>query len=421
MWRRISTAAALSLVVLLIAACADDDSERRFANDPIPTEDLASQPTLPPSDQGPAETAVAATPIPLGQMLGLTGSTTNLFVQRDDALLAVALDGSQPAEIFDVDSSTIVAHAAAPDGGRVAVVTAAKSGQLTFRMLDAAGETLWDAEIGPTTGGSPMPSTGRGVCRIAWSSTGENVLVTLPTGGIVRIDSAGAVREIVPAASAPSPLAVSWSPSGAAIAYVDAGPNGSATGLYVASTDVLPVDPVAVIRPIEGRSRQIVDIAWPAGDAGILYAERAPDGDLSVGGDLFAISPTGGAPRLIASAGRVTQVGAVASFKVSPDGASVAYTVALVGQGDGVVSSVLRVKQISGPTSAQLTFGNGASVEALDWTVQGLAWAAIEPSDGGSTGIFVQRARADGGVETIYSSLPPASPVASPEAASPVP
>lgn len=420
-WRRLSSVAALSLVVVLVAACADDDSERRFANDPIPTEDIAAQPTQPPAENDPTQTAIAVTPIALEQILAATGAAGHFFVQAGNVLLSVPLDGAAPTEIFKVERSSIVTYAGSPNGDRLAVVTAGIDGGLTMHLINAAGEQIASAPLADVQNGSPVPSPGTGVARIAWAPSGDRVLVTLPAGGIVEVNDAGQVREILQAENAPSPQAVAWSPSGGAIAYVDAGIDGTATGLYVASTDVLPVDPVAVIRPIEGRSRQIAEIAWSAGNAGILYAERSPSGDLSVGGDLFAVSPTGGTPKLVASAGRVTQVGAVGAFSVAPDGSAVAYTVIVPGQGGPTVST-LKVKQIAGPTAADLPLQFGGTLQALGWAAGGLTWAELAPASGQDFGLVVQRARPDGTVETIYSGLPPASPVASPvPPGSPVP
>jgi hypothetical protein len=413
LWRRVSATAALSLIVVLVAACADNDSERRFANDPIPTEDLSAQPTLPPAENAPTQTAVAVTPLALDQILTTAGAAGHFFVHDGDSLLSVPFDGAAPKEIFKVERSSIEAFAGSSNGERLAVVTASSEGALTMHLLDAGGEEIATASLDRYQPGSPVPSSGAGKCRIAWAPTGDRVLVTIPTGGIVEVNEAGELREILRAEQAPSPLAVAWSPSGSAISYVDAGADGSATGLYVASTDVLPLDPVAVIRPIEGRSRQIVDIVWSGGNAGILYTERAPSGDLSVGGDLFAISPTGGTPQLIASAGRVTQIGAVGSFSVAPDGSAVAYTV-LVPDQNGQTVSTLKVKQIDGPTAQDLPLQNGGTLQTVGWATGGLTWAILAPTAGDDHGVVVQRARPDGTVETIYSELPPATPIASP-------
>jgi len=200
------------------------------------------------------------------------------------------------------------------------------------------------------------------------------------------------------------------------VAYVDAGPNGTATGLYVASTDALPIDPVAVIRPIGGQSRQIAEIAWPQGDVGILYSERSPDGDLSVGGDLFAVAPSGGQPQLVGSARTVAQVGAIDTFAASPDGSVVAFAVVIAGEA-GPASGGVVVKQIAGPTLVKLPSSAeqaDARVAALDWTAAGLAWASSEPRADSLASFTVSRALPDASTEIVFSGTGSATPVASP-------
>jgi hypothetical protein len=272
------------------------------------------------------------------------------------------------------------------------------------------------ADLGRAEAASPVAGQS-GDFALAWSAAGDRILIGHAGGGILEVTTEGTVREILSANAAPAPRAVAWSPSGAAIAFVDAGTSGTATGLYVASTDVLPVDPVAVVRPIEGQSRQIVAIEWPTGDAGILYSERAPNGDLSVGGDLFAVSPAGGKPQLVASARSVAQVAAVDSFEASPDGVAVAYTVVVPGDG-GSVSGDLLVKQIGGPTVVDLAV-SGVAVESIGWTAAGLTWITSQLDTDDVVQLSLQHARSDGTIETIYQSSAPATPGASP-AASPV-
>ena len=407
----------VALISLLLTGCADGEGERRFANDPLPTEDVLAPPTPPAATRIVLPTQSPAVPINPAELLTNTGPATNTFVIVGSRIDAIPADGSESTTITELIDLTLIAHGWSANGERLAILAADKNGAaLTVRILDKSGKTL--TELPLSDNASPIPA-GYGLYRITWSPTNDKILLSLGTGGLIEVSEAGARRTILSPESAPSPRAIAWSPDGSAIAWVDAGVAGNATGLYVASTDALPVDPVTVIRPIEGRSRQIVEIAWGTGAAGIVYAERAPGGDLSIGGDLFAVSPSGGQPDLIATAGGVTQVGAIGSFAISPDGDSVIYSV-IEPVPNGVAIRRLTLRQIKGPSSFDLPSAPGAMVEDFMWTSQGAVWT-VRPVDDGQDRPVVQVAIADGSVKTLFEVPADATPVASPNSiASPV-
>ena len=418
--RSIRTVACAVLLVSILAACADDDSERRFANDPIPTEDIAAQPTESLNTNPPTSTVPPVSPVAPDQMLAMAGAAPRLFASLDSRILAIPVDGSAPIEVFDAEDRRIEAAAGSPDGKRVAAITLDDGGNVELVIVEASGQVVSNTELEPLLApadGTPESNSSR-TFALAWAPTGDRVLVGHGGGGLVEVSNAGQTRQLLGADAAPSPQAVAWSPSGSAVAYVDAGPNGTATGLYVASTDALPIDPVAVIRPIVGQSRQIADIAWPQGDVGILYSERSPDGDLSVGGDLFAVAPSGGRPQLVGSSRIVAQVGAIDAFVASPDGSVVAFAVVVAGEA-GPVSGGVVVKQVAGPTLVTLPVSSEQAdtrVAALDWTAAGLAWVSSGPRAGSLAGLVVSRALPDGSTAIVFSESGLGSPVASPVA-----
>ena len=350
-------------------------------------------------------------------LLANTGTATNTFVVVGSQIRSVPVDGSQSELVAELEDSTVIAHGASPSGERFAVLIADKTGtSLSVRMLDRSGGILTEL---PLAGSATPTPAGYGLNRIAWSPKNDRILLSLGTGGLIEVSDNGVHRSILSPEAAPSPRAIAWSPDGSAIAWVDAGTAGTATGLYVASTDALPVDPVTVIRPIEGRSRQIVEIAWGGGAAGIVYSERAPGGDLSIGGDLFAVSPSGGQPDLIATAGGVSQVGAIGTFAISPDGDTVIYSV-IEPVSSGVAIRRLTLRQIDGPSSADLSSAPGASIEDFIWTSQGVVWT-VRPAEDAQERPTVQLALADGSVNTLFDVPDAGTPVASPDSiASPV-
>lgn len=402
----------LTLLIVSMAACADGDTDRRFVNDPLPTEDLVATPTPFPTSVAPPPTAVPATPATTEQLLGATGASAHLFTIEGTKLLELGAERGTPATIYETPGEAMLQYQGSPNGEAVALLLRAGSAPVTLLILDWQGKELVRVVL-PGDPATPAGAPG-GVDRLAWSVASDRILICLATGGIFDVTLDGSLRTIFTASAVPSPKAVAWSPAGSAIAYVDAGPQGVATGLYVAPVDVLPADPVAVIAPVEGRRRQIVDIGWAAGDAGIFYSERAVGGDLSLGGDLFAVSPSGGAPRLIASAAGVAQAAAIGAFAVAPGGQAVAYAVIVAGA-DGPVAHSLHVAQLDGPASIGLRIGGTYRVEQLLWTTSGLTWIARNaPVD--DPWLLIQRASADGSVITLFTDAPEATP----EAASPV-
>ena len=411
-WRRFGWTVLVALIASMAAACADSDSDRRFANDPLPTEDIGAQPTVAQTAFVPDPTRPPATPVTSEQLLSIVGTSPRLFVQSGSRIVSVTIDGSNSRTVFDAGDDSILALSGSPNGELLAVMVAnAAKSQISITLVNPNAEKIATTEM-PVGSTATPAAVGAGRYRLEWSPSNDRLLVTLETGGIHEVDVAGTIRTIRDPSQAPSPKAVTWSPAGSAIAFVDAGADGKATGLYVASIDVLPVDPVEIIRPVEGRSRQIVDIQWGAGTKGIYYSERAANGDLSIGGDLFVVSSSGGSPKLIASAAGVAQASAIGTFIVSPDGTAVAYTVIAPGA-NGVFAHSLHLSQIDGPTSIGLTIRGSFVVDELEWTSFGLAWGAHVISGDGNWNL-IQVAQPDGRVRTVYSEEPKGTPVASP-------
>ena len=422
-FRRRALGAGISLLIAFGAGgCADDDSGRRFANQPVETEVAAVVPTAPVAQRQSPPPAPAASPIAADQLLRAPGTAETLFAEDDGRLFAYAATAPAPRQIFAGNDGDILAFAGSPNGDRVAVLvrSAADAGPVELHIVTALGDTVTRVPVGDPADparATPIGANGSGAYDLAWSPAGDRIAVALAEGGIVEVSDSGEARTLLDASRLPAPRAVSWSPAGNAIAFVDAIPEG-ATGLHVAATDVLPPDPAPVIAPVAGRSRAIVDISWPAGGNEILYVERAANNDLSIGGDLFAVPAFGGSPRLVASSGIATPISAVGSSSASADGTAIAFSVIAPGQQGNQLDS-LWVKQRNGPTTVRVPIDPGGELLALAWSADGLMWMVTRTgSDGGREELF-QRLQPDGFVTTLYSSAagsatPQASPAASP-------
>src|SRR4051794_36651482 len=137
--RSIRAIACAVLLLSVLAACADDDSERRFANDPIPTENIAEQPTDSLETTPPTSTVPPVSPVASDQMLATAGATSRLFASLDSRILAIPVDGSAPIEIFDAEQRRIEAVAGSPDGQRVAAIAIDDAGDVELVIVDASG------------------------------------------------------------------------------------------------------------------------------------------------------------------------------------------------------------------------------------------------------------------------------------------
>ena len=420
---RVLVVAALLLGVL--AACADDDSGRRFANEPPPTLETVAEasPTRMPRPTSTPATPLAS-PIPVEELLTNRGGSQPIALAVDQSVYLFASNQSQPERIWQGDGE-LLDIALAPDGERVAILVQEESG-LSLLVLATGGEELarFDGlDRLASSSGSPVPSAA-GAGGIAWSPASDAVMVALPTGGVALVSLGEAEPQLVIGPNrAPAPSEIVWSPDGRSIAYLDSDGSGSAAGIVVASVGAAPFDPVQIL-PADPSGRQTVrDLAWLPDNKTLLYSTGSTRGDLSAGGDLFAISTHGGSPRLVAASARVAPVSAIGHFAPSPDGQVVAYTV-VAPSDDGQPTTTFWVQQIDGEAMLNIPVPAAADISGLWWTPAGLVIRA-DPrqslsEDQEPGGFALLLAEPGGNVITLYDSAAPAgTPVASP-AASPV-
>ncbi|HET8523908.1 MAG TPA: hypothetical protein VFL82_11770 [Thermomicrobiales bacterium] len=423
-----------ALVVVLVTACADSDSQRRFANEPLPTVDLASlAPTASPVITSPVVTAQVAPPLVSPQaLLVARGAPKVFYVQAGRELLAFPAKGDRPTVLLAGDAGDITSVGASPSGDRVAVLLV-KDGRHSVMILDAAGKVLARTEDVDRLVGKVQstPVTGEDAGRdlVNWSPQGDRLLVAFATGGIVTVPLQGVPSVTLTPQQAPGPIDAAWSPAGDAIAYVDRASSSRSAGLYLVSTASQPASPRALIEPDSQNGSSVRRLAWYPSGKSILYTRSSSTNGLAVGGDLFQISPSGGGPTIVASAGRVAPISAIVDFAPSPDGRAIAYTIAVPGP-DGPTFNSLWIQQFGTSNRQKLSSSAGAAVNELWWASSGLVWrtmadpTAITPNQPNAP-FTLFRAGESGEVTPIYHFEPPAgtpvaSPVASPVAASPV-
>jgi hypothetical protein len=194
LWRVSGLSVATLLLLLVLAACADEGNDRQFANEPVtpaPTEDI---PLATPAGASPvAPPRALASPEALVET---HGAPKVIYAELGGALWA--FDGERQAM---VTAGPILAFAASPDGERVAVVTLASTeGGATYGVEVFTGdgerrERIDDVVTLDATGATPVADDGGGVV-LSWSPNGERLLLAHKEGYLVDIPLDGEPRVI---------------------------------------------------------------------------------------------------------------------------------------------------------------------------------------------------------------------------------
>lgn len=413
------------LALAALVGCADD-SDRRFANDPIPAEDVAGATPAAAVEQEPTPTQSASRPQASPQtLLVARGAPDRLFFLQGNQVWSVSSDGSRARLILDPGSARVVALASSPAANEVAVLLREDDGPDggALVILDADGRELrrWDGLEAPAddaTGSAVI--SGLDEPTLDWSPQGDQLLAV--TGGrLWAIPLPDGEPAPLALDERLTPAAAAWSPAGGAVAFIASNRSDTPDGaLYVASTGAPSLDPVAVAPRQPGSADSVADLAWRPDGSGILFTASGAPAGAGTGRDLFSISAGGEDLTLVASAGRLAPAARVVGVAPSPDGRAVAYTIWAPG-GQDLAFHSLWVQPLAGGPGYQVPVPAGQTVTDAWWTNRGLVWRTVEGSsteESADTGspFALHRVDRSGQPVKIYEADPgsPASPVASP-------
>lgn len=451
--RRLFPLLVLVLVPLVwTTACTDSDANRQFANGPFPS---AAIPTMAPTPTPTSlhEASAVAVQVSPEALLRASGAPTRLYFLAGPDLWAVNGDGGGAHRVFSPKGGQIRAIAPSPSGDRVAILLGTPHGHgetTSLVVLSVQGKQLQrtddlQAALSPPAGGvAPVARS------LAWSPHGDQLLAAFDRGGLLAVPLSGEPQVLIGAKQTPHPAAATWSPAGDAVTYLAPVGTNTPAGLYVARTGSPPLDPVALVAPSAKSSRSVTRFAWGARGTTIFYVltSPAPSGE-AIGGDLFAIAPSGEHRRLIQSAGSAGPVAQIVDIAPAPGGNAVAYTV-YQPSGGGMTFLSLNVQDVTTGATLRLPVPPGKAVTDLWWTAAGLTWRVVGGTGNGAQGytggaftlyrtdnngdaipVFTQRPAtpsasraaspgASPAASPLASPSPGATPVASPALATPV-
>ncbi len=380
---------------LLLVACgetANNEEDRRFANDPSQddqTTEAVRETTVP-------EATPTVKPLPSPEaLLRSRGAPGTVYAILNDAIQSIQLSdsGTKAGTIRPPDGERFVAIDSSPSGDRVAAVTtstesAARVPIVNLYVFDTAGTEVevWTEVITQNPAPSTPTSTISGAAdmdlMVDWGAQGNRIVVVSPDGQMVNA-TLGADATTIPTPSGITAIRdVEWSPRGDRIAILGVGQDNVARiGLIdpaAAAPEFLPIAPIDE----GGEQEQIRSFSWLPDGSGVVYLSGTGDDIDAVGGQLFSVDLETMSQRLVATAGRGGPSATINDFSVSPDGKAVAYTIVLPDGGDWRFNS-LWVRSLRDQRALEMPVGNVIEVNALWWVDRGLLWGqAVSRGDG---------------------------------------
>lgn len=374
---------------VLVGCVAEENDGREFANNPRPSTSvpLPTSPSLDaaagaglPSIASPIAAPVA-TPIDPVALLDVRGGPNRLFFRLGREVWTLrAGDGKARRVWSPAEETTLVDHAASPNGQRVAVLVAEPDGASSgVVILDADGRELGRAEGFDRLVGAASPRAR----SIDWSPQGDRLLVAFAPGGVVALDAEDASEPtlLYDATVVASPGGVAWSPTGEAIAFLAPSGGDGPASLYVARTAPTPTPP-ELLFDAAGSGRSVAGLSWSPDGREVVFTLLATPGSPNTGADLWRIGVDGTERQVVAGAGAVgfpgAQIDAVAH---APDGDALAFTIVVPGE-EGLRFNSLWLKERSeAARSVDLSAPAGEAIVALWWTDAGLVFQTIPEVD----------------------------------------
>lgn len=424
--------ASIFLVACTSGTGDDVPDDRQFANDPAPTRAATELAT--PRPMTVAEEAPRRQPGPSpDDLLSPRGAPSTLYTVSDGSLFALHPEDKNVTQqsIAMPESAEVLGLASSPTGDRVAVALRADDGGILVAFFGSDGAPLGafslSAAVGATPSASPVAtlvatpagSAADGALALSWQPQGNGVLV-VDGGELYAVDTEQGPERIQAPGVSGTILAAEASPTGGQILVHTMVDDGSHR-VYLIQRATGQVDELFAMRT--GQGMVLAEVTWLPTGKGVLFVEGERADGYPMRGQLFLYRFRDEAPHLLATSGQGGPSASIRHVAVSPDGAAVAYEIA-VRDIDQWSTHSLWVRPLRDDAAAlQLPVESGHTITGLAWSPEGLTWQFT--SRYGAEGAFVGVIGRNGDAETIVevgatgSATPVASPVASP-GASPV-
>ena len=415
-------------IVLLLAGCAEESTEdRRFANEPVPTEDRPTATVAPTEvETGIEPTVIAASP---ESLLSTRGAPTRIYAVIGGELWMIG--DEQPRRLTLPAGQSVLDVDGSPSGDRVAVVARDERGATNLLILDAGGALVRSVPnvLAQTNAraATPMAKTsGEMGVVVDWGLQGDTILVGTGSGQLTAVPIDGEPRPVtvdVEGIEGGALMEARLSPSGDSIAVLRRDAEGVGRLVVVPLDDDSGAAARAIAPRGQGGQQTVLDMAWLPDGGSLLYIEGPVAGeDTQVEGDLFLVNLAGLERNLVATGGKAGPAGSILAAQPSADGKSVAYVIGIP-EGNGWTAHSAWIASLQGPTEYQLPAENVADVTGIWWTRDGVVWAERLPVEGNGSEIVVRRIGEDAVAREILrvSQAPqPATPTsATPEPSSP--
>ena len=419
---RIVQLCAVVTLVFAVAACGEDETGRRFANETPPTIDPSSFTATVPPTTAPS-TEVAGPPIRSPEALIVSrGAPGYFYVPIADELLVFSANGGSQKPVWKGKKGELRDIASSPSGDRVALLTESR-GRYNVIVIDNQGKEVktFDQVRRPFGTGTPTPTNMAGRDLIDWSPQGNQLLAAFAGGGIVSLPLNGEAAALMTPQQAPGPLAAAWSPAGDALAYVSRDNADAPSRLYRLdlSSDS---EPEELYPRTPDANSSVTNLEWLPDASAILFTRTNPDDNLPQGGDLFQIPARGGDATIVVSSKRAAPVAAIDEIVASPNGRAIAYTAVVPGTEQPEFHS-LWLQQFGTNNAVRITTPAEERVTDVWFVADGIAYRTVpgQPKDGDVNSVAVYVVGPDGEPKQVMATgeLVPATPEPSP-AGSPV-
>ncbi len=423
--RRSRLIVCLLVFAILLSACAEESTgpgdDRRFANEEvtsIPTELPGEEPTVA------VEAPTATSPGSGETLLSSENAPSTVVFREGDGLEIVSINQPMSSHaIVPGEGERIVDFAPSPDGARIAVlvVDGDESGlEPSLLLFDDMGaeQARWNlAEWvdSPAIATPDDKTSAEGTGSVSWSAGEEQILVTLFGKALLNVGAEVGVQEILVTSRAGTLLDAAWSPTGDQIALKTRNGSGSGT-VWVFNPGIDGDSFKQVIPPAADASNlgSVTEVKWMADGQGLAYILAQDASESSPGGQLYSIDLATRERRVIATPGRGGPAAQITDFTVSPDGASIAYTIEEP-DGAGWKFHSLWIRSIDSALFIDLPTASVDSATDYWWVGDGFAWRYVS---GPNHGVAFLEAGADAGLLWAPSPPPEGTPGASPAAAS---